>query len=46
MLAAFKGAWGEVVAEEKDEFFHKVLDDMNKFRDGYKLWKDNAFLPR
>jgi len=46
MLAAFKGAWGEVVAEEKDEFFHKVLADMNKFRDGYKLWKDNAFLPR
>ncbi len=48
MLAAFKGAWEEVAAEEsaKDPFFKKVLDDMNGFRDGYETWKVNAFLPR
>lgn len=46
MLAAFKKAWQEVIKEEDDEFFHKVYNDMQTFRDGYKLWKNNAFLPR
>ena len=48
MLAAFEGAWEEVAAEQSaaDPFFKKVLDDMNGFRDGYDLWKINAFLPR
>jgi TRAP-type mannitol/chloroaromatic compound transport system substrate-binding protein len=48
MLAVFKATWGEVAAEEaaNDPFFAKVLADMTAFRDGYQLWKENAFLPR
>lgn len=48
MLATFRKTWEEVAAEEagKDAFFKKVLDDMNTFRDGYNIWKENAFLPR
>ncbi len=48
MLATFKSTWNEVAAEEaaNDAFFKKVLDDMTQFRDGYALWKQNAFLPR
>lgn len=48
MLETFKSTWEEVAAEEaaNDEFFALVLDDMNTFRDGYSLWKQNAFLPR
>ncbi len=47
MLQAFRDTWAEVAAEEsQDAFFKKVLDDMNQFRDGYQVWKQNAFLPR
>ncbi|MDE2790479.1 MAG: TRAP transporter substrate-binding protein [Paracoccaceae bacterium] len=48
MLDTFRTTWEEVAAEEagNDEFFAKVLTDMNEFRDGYQLWKQNAFLPR
>ncbi|MCP4185797.1 MAG: TRAP transporter substrate-binding protein [Hyphomicrobiales bacterium] len=47
MLKLFKDTWAEVAVEESaDPFFKKVLDDMNAFRDGYALWKTNAFLPR
>jgi len=48
MLSAFKSAWDEVVTEEtvKDPFFAKVWIDLSEFRDGYKLWGENAFLPR
>ncbi|WP_085307159.1 TRAP transporter substrate-binding protein [Planktotalea arctica] len=48
MLDTFRATWEEVAAEEAagDEFFNKVLTDMNEFRDGYKIWKENAFLPR
>ncbi|MCV2882760.1 TRAP transporter substrate-binding protein [Actibacterium sp. XHP0104] len=48
MLATFRTTWDEVAAEEaaNDAFFAKVLGDMNTFRDGYALWKENAFLPR
>lgn len=48
MLALFRKTWDEVAAEEakKDAFFKTVLDDMNGFRNGYQLWKSNAFLPR
>ena len=48
MLGTFKKAWDEVAKEEsdKDAFFKKVLDDLNGFREGYAIWKDNAFLPR
>ncbi len=48
MLNLYRTTWEEVAAEEagNDKFFKKVLDDMNGFREGYALWKTNAFLPR
>ena len=48
MLDTFRATWNEVADEEaaNDEFFAKVLGDMNEFRNGYALWKENAFLPR
>ncbi|QIE42656.1 TRAP transporter substrate-binding protein [Rhodobacteraceae bacterium SC52] len=48
MLEVFRSTWQEVADEEaaNDEFFAKVLADMTEFRDGYTLWKQNAFLPR
>ena len=48
MLATFEATWDAVAEEEaaNNEFFAKVLADMNDFRDGYTLWKENAFLPR
>ncbi|HSF91823.1 MAG TPA: C4-dicarboxylate ABC transporter, partial [Paracoccaceae bacterium] len=48
MLSLFKETWDGVAAEEaaNDPFFATVLADMTEFRDGYKLWKENAFLPR
>lgn len=48
MLEVFRSTWQEVAEEEaaNDEFFAKVLADMTEFRDGYTLWKQNAFLPR
>ncbi|MCP5087592.1 MAG: TRAP transporter substrate-binding protein [Rhodobacteraceae bacterium] len=47
MLDLFRSAWEEVAAEKNaDPFFKKVHDDLNAFRDGYQLWKTNAFLPR
>jgi TRAP-type mannitol/chloroaromatic compound transport system substrate-binding protein len=46
-LAIFKKTWEEVIVEQsKDATFSKVWGDMKKFRDGYQLWKSNAFLPR
>ena len=48
MLATFEETWNAVAEEEaaNDPFFAKVLADMNEFRDGYSMWKENAFLPR
>lgn len=48
MLDLFSSTWDEVVAEEtaNDAFFKKVYDDLNTFREGYSVWKQNAFLPR
>lgn len=48
MLDTFRATWDEVAAEEaaNDAFFARVLGDMNAFREGYELWKTNAFLPR
>lgn len=47
MLALFEKTWQEVVEEErKDPFFDKVWQDLSKFRNGYNLWEQNAFLPR
>jgi len=48
MLATFEKTWNEVAAEEAaaDPFFAKVLANLNDFREGYGVWKTNAFLPR
>lgn len=48
MLTTFRSTWEEVANEEaaNDEFFAKVLADLTEFRDGYAVWKENAFLPR
>ena len=48
MLETFKTTWDEVAAAEaaNNEFFAKVLTDMTDFRENYKVWKENAFLPR
>ncbi|MEV8468959.1 TRAP transporter substrate-binding protein [Fluviibacterium sp. DFM31] len=48
MLEIFRATWMEVAEEEaaNDAYFAKVLNDMNEFRDGYTVWKENAFLPR
>ena len=47
MLATFKSKWDEVASEqkEKDPFFAKVWADLSKFRSGYAVWKEKAFLP-
>ena len=48
MLNVFRETWDAVAQEEaaNDEFFAKVLGDMTEFREGYAIWKENAFLPR
>ncbi|MCK0171779.1 TRAP transporter substrate-binding protein [Aliiroseovarius sp. S1123] len=48
MLNVFRENWDAVADEEaaNDEFFAKVLGDMTEFREGYSIWKENAFLPR
>ncbi len=48
MLDTFRTTWNAIAEIEaaNDAFFAKVLGDMNEFRDGYAVWKDNAFLPR
>lgn len=47
MLTAFKTAWEEVAEEQSasNPFFKEVWQDMTKFRENYKLWKNNAYLP-
>ena len=48
ILAAYKKAWDQVVAEQsaKDEFFKKVWDDFSAFRANYQIWKEMGLLPR
>ncbi len=48
MLAAFKGAWGEVVGElsKDDPFFQKVWNDLQEYRKGYAVWSKNIYLKR
>ncbi|MEO0485754.1 MAG: TRAP transporter substrate-binding protein [Pseudomonadota bacterium] len=48
MLATFRATWEDVAAEEaaNDAYFAEVLADLTAFRDGYAIWKQNAFLPR
>lgn len=47
MLAAFEGAWEEVVTElaDGDEFFQEVWGDLQEYRAGYKVWQA-IYLPR
>lgn len=47
MLTAFKTAWEEVAEEQSasNPFFKEVWQDMTTFRENYKLWKNNAYLP-
>lgn len=46
MLATFKGAWDEVVAEEisANPDFKKVWDNMQEFRAEYAKWNDLGYL--
>ena len=48
MLAAYKAAWNEVVAEQcaKDEFFKKVWNDLSAYRKVYSLYERYGFMPR
>ena len=47
ILAAFEGAWNEVVAElaADDPFFQEVWNDLQEYRAGYKVWT-SIYLPR
>ena len=47
MLAAFEGAWDEVVGElsADDPFFQEVWADLQDYRAGYKVWS-SIYLPR
>ncbi len=47
-LKAFEGAWLEVVEDLKaeDEMFAKSWADLQEFREGYKTWGNNIYLPR
>lgn len=47
-LKAFEAAWLEVVEELKaeDEMFAKAWADLQEFREGYKTWFNNIYLPR
>ena len=48
MLDAFETTWNEVAAElaEEDEFFATVWADLAEYREGYKIWSENIYLPR
>lgn len=48
MLDLFRSTWEEVATEESanNDFFAEVYADMATFREGYQMWKENAFLPR
>jgi len=47
ILAAFQSAWNEVADElsAKDPFFAEVWNDLQEYRNGYKLWS-SIYLPR
>lgn len=48
LLNAFSSKWGEVVAEEsaKDPEFKAIWDNLQSFRNDYRVWNEWAFLPR
>ncbi|RYH12310.1 TRAP transporter substrate-binding protein [Tropicimonas sp. IMCC6043] len=47
-LKAFEAAWLEVVEElqAEDELFAEAWADLSEFREGYKTWFNNIYLPR
>ena len=48
MLDTFESTWNEVAGElaAEDEYFALVWADLQEFRDGYKTWSNNIYLPR
>lgn len=48
MLDQFRAKWDEVVIEEsaKDPDFKRIYDNLDAFREDYKVWNTWAFLPR
>jgi TRAP-type mannitol/chloroaromatic compound transport system substrate-binding protein len=48
MLDLFESTWNEVAAEmaSEDEHFAKVWADLTEYREGYKTWSTNIYLPR
>ena len=48
MLETFEATWNEVAAElaAEDEYFAKVWADLTEYREGYKIWSNNIYLPR
>ena len=48
MLDLFRSTWEEVAAEMagEDEFFATVWKDLEEYREGYRLWSTNIYLPR
>ncbi|SFS16864.1 TRAP transporter substrate-binding protein [Yoonia litorea] len=48
MLDTFEATWNEVAAElaAEDEFFAEVWNDLQEYREGYKIWSNNIYLPR
>ena len=47
-IDAYEAAWNEVVEElvAEDPFVAEVWADLSEYREGYKLWGDNIYLPR
>ncbi|MEO0486968.1 MAG: TRAP transporter substrate-binding protein [Pseudomonadota bacterium] len=47
-LDVFEATWNEVAAElaAEDEHFAKTWADLAEFREGYKTWNHNIYLPR
>ncbi|CUH78439.1 TRAP transporter solute receptor, DctP family [Tritonibacter multivorans] len=48
MLDLFRSTWAEVATEmaSEDEFFATVWADLQEYREGYRLWSTNIYLPR
>ena len=48
ILDTFESTWNEVALElaAEDEFFKKVWDDLAEYREGYKIWSTNIYMPR
>lgn len=47
-LKVFEDTWNEIALElaAEDAFFKEVWDDMQAYREGYKVWGNSIYLPR